>query len=101
MFSCSTVAVGWSGYMTNLLASAGIIVPPHLAQSTLEHTANGWALTGSIINFPAVCIIVILTAFHLLGTKNSSTLNSVFVILKVVVVLLFIGFGLSYIDTAN
>jgi APA family basic amino acid/polyamine antiporter len=81
--------------------SVGIIIPPHLAQSTLEHTKDGWAFTGSIINFPAVFIIIILTSFHLLGTKNSSKLNSLMVIVKIAVILLFIGFGLSYVDTAN
>ena len=101
MFACSTVAVGWSGYMNNLLASIGFIIPPHLAQSTLEHTKDGWFFTGSIINFPAMFIIAILTTFHLLGTKNSAKLNNIMVVVKVAVVLLFIGFGLSYIDTTN
>lgn len=101
MFACSTVAVGWSGYMNNLLASIGFIIPPNLAQSTLGHTQEGWFFTGSIINFPAVFIIIILTTFHLLGTKNSAKLNNIMVVVKVAVILLFIGFGLSYVDTSN
>jgi APA family basic amino acid/polyamine antiporter len=101
MFVCSTVAVGWSAYVENILANVGVIIPHNLAQSTLDHTAEGWFFTGSIINFPAMFIIVILTTFHLLGTKSSAQLNNIIVIIKVAVILLFIGFGLFYVDTSN
>ena len=95
------MAVGWSGYMQSLLNSWGIHLSQNLSHSTLAHTAEGWALTGSLINFPAVCIVAIITALLLSGVKQSAWVNSVIVVIKVSVILLFIGFGLSYIDTAN
>ena len=101
LFACSTVAVGWSGYMQSLLHGWGVDLPIQLMGSTLSHSAEGWALTGSIINFPAVCIVAIITALLLGGIRQSAWVNNVIVLIKVAVILLFIGFGLSYIDTAN
>ena len=101
LFACSTVSVGWSGYMQNLLNGWGINIPFHLSQPTLMHTSDGWALTGSIINFPAVCIVVIITSLLLVGIRQSAWVNNVIVAIKVIVILMFIGFGLSYIDTSN
>jgi APA family basic amino acid/polyamine antiporter len=101
LFACSTVAVGWSGYMQSLLHDWGINLPHNLTQSTLLHTNEGWGLTGSLINFPAVCIVAIITALLLCGIRQSAWVNTVIVVIKVSVILLFIGFGLSYVDTAN
>ena len=101
LFACSTVAVGWSGYMQSLLHGWGIEIPYHLTRPTLEHITGQWELTGSIINFPAVCIVAIITALLLCGIRQSAWVNSVIVLIKVTVILMFIGFGLSYIDTSN
>jgi APA family basic amino acid/polyamine antiporter len=101
LFACSTVAVGWSGYMQSLLHGWGIDIPHQLTGSTLAHTADGWFLTGSIINFPAVCIVALITSLLLCGIRQSAWVNNVIVVIKVVVILMFIGFGLSYIDTSN
>lgn len=101
LFACSSVAVGWSGYMTSLLNEWGYSLPASLSQATLDHTSEGWVLTGSIINFPAVFIIAIISALLLGGIKQSAKINGVIVVIKVAVILLFIGFGLSYIDTSN
>jgi len=101
LFACSTVAVGWSGYMQNLLQGWGIHIPHHLSQSTFEHINGEWLLTGSMVNFPAVCIVAIITTLLLLGIRQSAWVNSVIVVIKVTVILLFVGFGLSYIDTSN
>ena len=102
LFACSTVAVGWSGYMQSLLSGWGIDLPHHLSQSMLGHYPHGeWFLTGSIFNFPAVCIVAIITTLLLSGMRQSAGVNGVIVVIKVVVILLFIGFGLSHIDVSN
>ena len=101
LFACSTVAVGWSGYMQNLLHSWGLDLPKNISMSTLEHINGEWLLTGSLVNFPAVCIVAVITALLLSGIRQSAWVNSVIVVIKVVVILMFIGFGLSYIDTSN
>ena len=101
LFACSTVAVGWSGYMQSLLHGWGIDLPFQLTRSTVEHINGEWLLTGSIINFPAVCIVAIITALLLGGIRQSAWVNNVIVLIKVAVILIFIGFGLSYVDTSN
>jgi APA family basic amino acid/polyamine antiporter len=100
LFACSSVAVGWSGYMLNLLNGWGINLPSHIASSTLVYD-NGWAFSGSIINFPAVFIVGVVTAFLIGGLKQSALVNNIIVAIKVGVILLFIGFGISYIDVSN
>ena len=101
LFACSTVSIGWSGYMQSLLHGWGIDLPYQLKQSVLEHIDGEWVWTGSIVNFPAVCIVAIITALLLCGVRQSAWVNNVIVVIKVAVILLFIGFGLSYIDTSN
>lgn len=101
LFACSSVAVGWSGYMVSLCEGWGIHLPQHLIQATFDHTKEGWVMTGSIINFPAVFIVGIISAFLLGGIKQSALINNIIVVIKVGVILLFIGFGLSYINVDN
>lgn len=101
LFACSSVSVGWSGYFLNLVEGWGYEFPKHLAYATFDHTDEGWMLTGSIINFPAVMIVAIISSFLLGGIKQSAFINNIIVVIKVVVILLFIGFGLSYINVDN
>ncbi|MDR0725101.1 MAG: amino acid permease [Prevotellaceae bacterium] len=101
LFACSSVAVGWSGYMLNLLEGFGIHIPQNIAASTFVYDADGWAFRGSIINFPAVFIVGVVTAFLIGGIRQSAFVNNIIVAIKVSVILLFIGFGISYIDVGN
>ena len=101
LFSCSTVAVGWSGYMVNLLDGWGIYLPEHLKSATFDFVDGHWIWTGSLFNFPAVFIVSIVSSLLIGGIQQSALINNVFVIIKVTVILLFIAFGLSYIDTSN
>jgi APA family basic amino acid/polyamine antiporter len=100
LFACSSVAVGWSGYMLNLLEGWGIHLPSHIASSTFVYD-DGWSFRGSIINFPAVFIVGVVTAFLIGGIRQSALVNNIVVAIKVGVILLFIGFGISYIDVGN
>jgi APA family basic amino acid/polyamine antiporter len=102
LFASSTVAVGWSGYMVSFLHDYNINIPSQLCSAPFDFIkGQGWVLTGSIINFPAVFIIILLSTLLVIGIKESAGFNSVIVAVKVIVILLFIGFGLSYIDTSN
>lgn len=101
LFSTATVAVGWSGYMLSFLADFGIYLPSTLAQAPFEYDQNGWHTTGSIINFPAVFIVVLLTVLLIVGIKETVKFNNLTVIIKVIVVLLFVGFGISHIHPEN
>jgi APA family basic amino acid/polyamine antiporter len=102
LFASSTVAVGWSGYMVSFLHDYNINIPIHLCNAPIDYVkGQGWVLTGSIINFPAVFIIALLSVLLVIGIKESAGFNNIIVAVKIIVILLFIGFGLSFIDTSN
>jgi APA family basic amino acid/polyamine antiporter len=101
LFGSATVAVGWAGYVTSFLADFGIVIPPALCQSPFVFDATGWHASGAIINFPAVFIIALMTTLLVIGIKESAKFNNIIVLIKVTVILLFIGFGISHINVAN
>ena len=86
----STVAVGWSGYASPLLMGVGFP----------EALTRGPEL-GGLINFPAVAIIAVVAGLLLLGTRESARINAVLVVVKIVTLLLFVGYTLPYFDAAN
>lgn len=101
LFGAATVAVGWSGYLVSLLTDLGVHLPAAIAGAPLSYGRDGIHLTGSIINFPAVFIVIIITSILVLGIRESARLNNAIVVIKVAVILLFIGFGLSHIEVGN
>lgn len=101
LFGSATVAVGWSGYVISFLNDFGIHLPATICQSPFAYGPDGWYQTGAIINFPAVFIIVLMTTLLVIGIKESARFNNIIVIVKVGVILLFVGFGISYIDVEN
>jgi len=98
MLSASAVAVGWSGYVTNLLADAGIHLPAHFVNAPLDGKLH---TTGAIMNVPAVLIVAVMSWVCYIGVKKSSGANSFMVYLKVGIIIVFVLAGLRYIDTAN
>lgn len=63
--------------------------------------AAGYTVASGIINLPAMLLVLALTALLVLGIKESARFNNIIVFVKVAIVLLVIGFGIKYIDTAN
>ncbi len=101
LFGSATVAVGWAGYVTSFFADFGIVIPKALCQSPFVFDHAGWHASGAIINFPAVFIIGVMTTLLVIGIKESAKFNNIIVLIKVTVILLFIGFGISHINVAN
>jgi APA family basic amino acid/polyamine antiporter len=102
LFGASTVAVGWSGYITSFLADLGINIPAAMTSAPIDYVSgSGWILTGAIINFPAVFIIAVLITLLAIGVKESAKVNNIIVLIKVIVILLFVGFGISFVDAQN
>ncbi len=101
LFGASAVAVGWSGYVVSFLADIGITLPPAICMSPFAYGPDGWYLTGAVVNFPAVFIIAVTSTLLVVGIRESARFNNIIVLIKVIVILLFIGFGLSHIDTGN
>jgi APA family basic amino acid/polyamine antiporter len=102
LFASATVAVGWSGYVVSFLHDIHVTVPAAISQAPLQYSKElGWSLSGSWINFPAVFIVVMVTALLVIGIKESVTFNNVIVIIKLIVILLFIFFGMWYVNVEN
>jgi len=102
LFSGSTVAVGWSGYVVNFLDSIGLHIPTALSNAPIGLDANNHlALTGNIINLPAVLIVLLVTALLYRGIKESASFNNIVVLVKLVVIIMFVLLGWQYINTEN
>ena len=103
LFAVATVSVGWSGYAVSLLEQLHVQVPTALSQAPLDQGADAlhWVATGAIINVPAMLIVAVIATICYIGIKQSAAFNSVIVAIKVTVIVLFIVFGVSYIDSAN
>ena len=102
LFASATVAVGWSGYIVSFLGDFGIHIPAYLCQAPFDHIpGEGWIMTGNLINFPAMFIVLLVSGLLILGIRESASVNNLIILIKLAVILLFIGFGLSYIDTSN
>ncbi len=102
LFASATVAVGWSGYFVSFLKDCHLSIPERLSQAPFDHIpGQGWVMTGDLINFPAMAIVLLITVLLVRGIQESTRFNNIIVVVKLAVILLFIGFGLSYINTAN
>lgn len=101
LFASATVAVGWSGYVVSFLHDFGIVIPEALCNAPFNHTDAGWILTGNLFNFPAMFIIAIITGLLVIGIKESVSFNNVIVLLKLIVILLFLFFGVWYVNADN
>src|SRR6266513_5639105 len=96
--AAATVATAWSEYANRVLEWFGMRIPYRWSHSPFEHDLAG---VHGIMNIPAVFILLILTALLIRGTKESAFVNGLIVILKVSIVLLFIGIGWGFINPAN
>jgi APA family basic amino acid/polyamine antiporter len=87
--STSTVAVGWSGYFVSLAQDVGVTVPVALAGPP------------GAFNLPAAVIVLLVTALLVVGIKQSADTNTLLVAIKVVVLIVFVAAGASYVNRAN
>jgi basic amino acid/polyamine antiporter, APA family len=89
----AAVAVGWGGYAKELLDSIfGITLPDSIALPPGE---------GGNVNLPAVFIVLLITALLIAGVRQSARTNTVMVFIKFVVLLLFIGLGVTAFSSDN
>jgi APA family basic amino acid/polyamine antiporter len=118
-FGAATVASGWSGYVISFLQDFGIHIPPSLAGTPGTEFVmynNRWELLGRItptlnaagvdpatlphasgsFNLIALLGIALVTTILVIGIKESANLNSFIVLVKVGVLLIFLGLGAHY-----
>jgi len=103
LFGAATVAVGWSGYFVALLKNLGIVLPDSVSQAPLNVVGTHTLVrnAGGIINLPAVILVLLMTALLVVGIKESANFNNIIVFIKMAIVILVIGFGFMYVNTAN
>jgi len=116
----ATVASGWSGYVLSLLGDLGIRISPVLAGApgtpfvlyhghwerlalitkklAIEHIdpATLPTMTSSFNLFGFIGIAIV-TVILVIGIKESANFNSAIVVIKVAVLLVFLGLGGAYI----
>jgi basic amino acid/polyamine antiporter, APA family len=90
--ACSTVAVGWSGYLVGWLQSAGLHLPAVLL--------NG-PHAGGLVNLPAVVVSLVIAGMLMAGTRESATLNIILVAIKLVALAAFVALALPAFDASH
>jgi len=121
----SAVAVGWSGYVTSLLRDFGVTVPPAFTAppgtvlvetaprhwEILSNVADRLAAQGidpmtlthqtAVFNLLAAFIVLVMTAVLVVGIQESARVNTVIVVIKVSVIVVFIAAGAAYVRPEN
>ena len=114
--AASTVAVGWSGYVVSIMGDFGLsqtLFPaiqyagqegamwatPMIEAVRADHgtvlAATGTFNLVAAIGIAAVCSLLVL------GVSESANVNNVIVVIKIIVLLTFIGVGISYVNPDN
>ncbi|SMS14705.1 APC family permease [Levilactobacillus zymae] len=96
LFAVSSVAVSWSSYFQNLLAGFGLKLP-----AFFQAAAGTAGVKGGGVDIIALIITLIVAGLLSQGIRESAKVNNVMVIVKILVILLFIGIAVFYVRPAN
>ncbi len=91
--ACVAVAIGWSGYLNNILKLCGIELP--------YWATHAPGADGGIANLPAAIIVLLVTIILVIGVKESARATCAIVLVKLGVILFFLVVGMGSVDTAN
>ena len=103
------VAISWGNYFKTFVSGFGIIIPDWLSTDyrTAAHIpgllANAPHLFGVpiVFNILAFGIVALITILLVVGIRESATVNSGMVILKLIVLTFFVLIGWKYTSNAN
>ncbi|CAN5304683.1 amino acid permease [soil metagenome] len=90
---CSAVAVGWSGHAVEFLDAVGVHLPLALRA--------GPEAVGGIVNLPAVVITLLVGGLLTLGTRESATINTALVVVKVLALAAFVAIAFPHFDASH
>ena len=93
-FASAAVASGWSGYFQTLLSGFGIELPHALTSAFNPEKGTYFDITAAVIT-------LIITFLLTRGVKEAARANGIMVAIKIIVVLIFIGVGVFYVQPAN
>src|SRR4029077_17017456 len=95
----ATVSIAWSEFLNKLVDNR---IPYEWCHSPFESALDASnVLHHGIINAPSLLILLLLSLLLIKGTQESATVNSVIVVVKVSIVILFIVLGWHYINPVN
>ncbi len=99
----STVAVGWSGYFSDLMAKqVGMPIPAAFDGAPFKLEGfHHLVSTGAYFNLPAVALVALVTFVLIVGVNMSANFNNVMVGIKLAIVLVVIFVGFGHIVPAN
>jgi APA family basic amino acid/polyamine antiporter len=108
------VAISWGDYFMTLMRGVGIDLPVWLTTGYrtallssnpevhgLLESAPTLAGIPILVNLPAFGIVMLITWLLLRGARESTSVNNVMVVIKLLALALFIGAGLTAINPAN
>jgi APA family basic amino acid/polyamine antiporter len=97
----ATVANGWSSFFQSLLPDG--LIPKILTRAPIAYDAASghFVRTNSLVDLPAVIIVLIVTAVLVKGIQESASFNALMVGIKVAAVLFVILVGVFYIKGEN
>jgi APA family basic amino acid/polyamine antiporter len=90
----AVVAIGWAGYVQSLLDAVGI----HLPDWARGAIGTG---EGRVFNVIAAAVTLAVAALLVMRTEWGARFNTVIVAIKVLAIVLVIGVGIFFVDTAN
>ncbi len=91
--AAGAVSVGWSGYVVGLLENAfSMDIPDMLVRGPYD---------GGLVNLPAMAIAGLVTWLLVIGTRESATVNSILVAIKVAALTLFVILAVPVMNMAN
>lgn len=93
-FASAAVASGWSGYFQTLLSGFGLELPHALTSAFNPEKGTYFDITAAVIT-------LIITFLLTRGVKEAARANGIMVAIKIIVVLIFIGVGVFYVQPAN
>ncbi|HEY2804226.1 MAG TPA: amino acid permease [Gemmatimonadales bacterium] len=97
------VAIGWAGYFDSFMRGLGINMPrwlvtdlrTALADHALVAAAPHLGPIPIIFNLPALAIVALVTVVLVIGVQESSWVNTVMVVIKLLVIGLFLVVGIK------
>lgn len=112
----AAVAIGWSGYIRNVLQAVGLHLPRNLAYANVDavlawvlrfidqpvpHAIAVQARLGGFVNLPAMLVIVVLSFLLATGIRQSASFNAVMVVVKLAVIGIFVFVASKHVIPGN
>ena len=92
----SAVSVGLTGYLSKLLQSLGMVLPPSLTESMVVWRDGSFHI-ASQINAVALFLVLVLGLILSRGIRQASWANGCFVLLKLCVLVVFVSVGFFHV----